>query len=93
MSAKKAVSVRTRNTQAPPDLEGRVALMLYESLLHVLMEEGVVPKDRVLDAIETVAELMHEESQSDKRSEAARAKAAMRIVQPLLKTFRAKSVH
>lgn len=42
------------------DPQGRVALMLCESILHVLVEEGVITKLKALDAINTVAELTQE---------------------------------
>jgi hypothetical protein len=42
------------------DPQGRVALMLCESILHVLVEEGVLTKSKALEAINTVAELTRE---------------------------------
>jgi hypothetical protein len=42
------------------DPQGRVALMLCESILHVLVEEGVITKAKALDAINTVVELTRE---------------------------------
>jgi hypothetical protein len=42
------------------DPQGRVALMLCESVLHVLVEEGVLTKAKAMEAIETVAELTRE---------------------------------
>jgi hypothetical protein len=42
------------------DPQGRVALMLCESLIHVLVEEGVLTKAKAMEAIETVAELTRE---------------------------------
>lgn len=44
----------------PADADGVVALMLCESLLHVLVEQGVITKERAMDAIETVSELTRE---------------------------------
>ncbi len=44
----------------PADPDGVVALMLCESLLHVLVEEGVITKERAMGAIETVSELTRE---------------------------------
>ena len=40
-----------------PDPDGQVSLMLCESILHILLEEGVTSKARVLDAINGVVEL------------------------------------
>ena len=42
------------------DPQGRVALMLCESLFHLLVEEGVITKAKALEAIEGVAELTRE---------------------------------
>ena len=39
--------------------------MLCESLIHVLVEEGVLTKVKAIEAIETVAELTHEIAESD----------------------------
>ena len=42
------------------DPQGRVALMLCESILHVLVEENVITKEKALDAINTVTDLTRE---------------------------------
>jgi hypothetical protein len=42
------------------DPQGRIALMLCESLLHVLVEEGVIAKAKAIEVIESVAELTRE---------------------------------
>jgi hypothetical protein len=42
------------------DPQGRVALMLCESILHVLVEEGVITKGKALETINTVVELTRE---------------------------------
>ena len=34
------------------DPQGRVALMLCENLFHLLVEEGVIPKAKAMEAIE-----------------------------------------
>ena len=44
----------------PPDPHGQVALMLCESLFHVLVEEGVISKETALNAINGVVELARE---------------------------------
>jgi hypothetical protein len=36
---------------------GQVALILCESLLHVLVEEGVIKKEKAIEAIDTVIEV------------------------------------
>jgi hypothetical protein len=38
--------------------------MLCESLIHVLVEEGILTKAKAIEAIETVAELTHEIAES-----------------------------
>ena len=43
-----------------PDPYGQAALMLCECLLLLLVEEGVLPKDRVLDALADVIEAKRE---------------------------------
>ena len=42
------------------DPQGRVALMLCESLFHLLVEEGVITKAKAMEAIEGVTELTRE---------------------------------
>jgi len=39
--------------------------MLCESLLHILVEEGLLTKAKAIEAIETVAELTRETAESD----------------------------
>ena len=46
------------------DPQGRIALMLCESLFHVLVEEGVITKAKAMEAIEGVAELTREMADS-----------------------------
>ena len=42
------------------DPQGRVALMLCETLFHLLVEEGVITREIAIEAIEGVAEtLLH----------------------------------
>ena len=47
-----------------PQPHCEVALMLCESLIHVLVEEGILTKAKAIEAIETVAELTHEIAES-----------------------------
>jgi hypothetical protein len=51
---------KDRKAMSPSDPQGRVALMLCESVLHVLIEEGVLTKAKAIEAIETVVELTRE---------------------------------
>jgi hypothetical protein len=43
-----------------PDPRGQVALLLCESLLHVLVEQRVISREAALSAIESVHELTEE---------------------------------
>ena len=43
-----------------PDPHGQAALMLCECMLLLLVEEGVLPRDRVLDAIADVIDVKQE---------------------------------
>ena len=43
-----------------PEAQGEVALMLFESLLHLLVDEGIIGKEKALETIEGVAELVCE---------------------------------
>ena len=51
---------KEREAMSPVDPQSRVALMLCESVLHVLVEEGVLTKAKAIEAIETVVELIRE---------------------------------
>jgi hypothetical protein len=44
---------------------GKVALMLCESLIHLLVEEGVLAKQKALEIIESVAELAREVAEDE----------------------------
>jgi hypothetical protein len=63
------------------DRHGEIALMLCESLLHVLVEEGVLPKEKALEAIVTVAELVREMGETG---------AAVNIIEDIARSFTAK---
>lgn len=73
----------------------QVALMLCESLLHVLVEERVITKEKAVAAIEGIAELMREMAEESEatRSRASRdrARAAVNMVEFLRASFAAKS--
>jgi hypothetical protein len=43
-----------------PDPDGQVGLMLCESILHLLVEEGVISNEKALGAINGVVELTRE---------------------------------
>jgi hypothetical protein len=47
-------------TMPAPDPHGQVALMLCESLLHVLVEQHVITQEKAIEAIDGIAELTRE---------------------------------
>ena len=55
---------RERKVMPPSDPQGRVALMLCESVLHVLVEESVLTKTKAMEAIETVLELTRDAAEA-----------------------------
>ena len=63
---------------ASPDPHGQVALMLCESLLHLLVEGGLIPNDKALEAIAGLTELAQEIAERDKASDGARNPALSR---------------
>jgi len=70
------------------DPQGRVALMLCESLFHVLVEEGVISKAKAMEAIEGVAELTREMASSGNPDLAS--SFARDLVEAIAKSFAAK---
>jgi hypothetical protein len=70
------------------DPQGRVALMLCESLFHLLAEEGVIAKVKAMEAIEGVAELTRETTESG-RPEIARS-VATGLVEAIAQSFALK---
>jgi hypothetical protein len=52
---------------AAPDPHGEVALMLCESLLHVLVEQHVITRETAIEAIDGIAELTREMAQTGTR--------------------------
>jgi hypothetical protein len=51
------------------DTHGKAALMLCESLLHLLVEEGIIAKTKAIEAIEGVAEVAREDIDDGQTSE------------------------
>lgn len=52
-------------------------MMLCESLLHVLVEQGVLPRQTALEAIDGVAELIEEAADTNVQAVNIRAAAVM----------------
>jgi hypothetical protein len=67
------------------DCHGEVSLLLCESLLHLLVEEGVIKQAKALDAVETVVEVTREMVEADPASS-----AAARLAEALARSFRAR---
>ena len=74
-------------TVTPRDPQGKVALMLCESILHVLVEEGVLSKAKAIEAIETVAELTREMADGNPAGEAY---IAAELVKSIAESFALK---
>jgi hypothetical protein len=72
----------------PSDPQGRVALMLFESLLHVLVDESVLTKSKAIEAIETVLELTRDIA--DAGSPNPTDEAAISLVEGIAESFRIK---
>jgi hypothetical protein len=73
-----------------PDPDGQVSLMLCESILHVLLEEGVISKARVLDAINGVVELARESDEIGQRRSTSRS--AVQVIEAIAHTFALKGL-
>ena len=69
------------------DPQGQVALMLCESLLHVLVDRGFITKDTGMEAIETVRDVTRE-MVNDEPTPANRM--AAELVAEILQSFHAK---
>ena len=70
------------------DPQGRVALMLCESVLHVLVEEGVLTKTKAIEAIETVAELTRDLAEVGPLDNTSQA--AIKLVEAIAESFALK---
>jgi hypothetical protein len=65
--------------------------MLCESVLHVLVEEGVLTKTKAMEAIETVLELTRDAAEAaplENTNQAA--KAAISLVEAIAESFASK---
>jgi hypothetical protein len=56
-----------------------IALMLCESLIHLLVEEGVIAKHKAIEAIEGVAELASEMAENGSGSASRKRNAAAHV--------------
>jgi hypothetical protein len=70
------------------DPQGRLALMLCESMLHVLVEEGALTKAKAIEAIETVADATREMA-NDNATGANHI--AVTLIEEIVRSFAAKA--
>jgi hypothetical protein len=75
------------NEAISADPQGQVALMLCESILHVLVERGFITKATGLEAIETVRDATHEMADDDP---SAPNRTAAILALEILQSFEAK---
>jgi hypothetical protein len=75
-------------SKARPDPEGKVALLLCESLLHVLVEQQVISREAALSAIQSVLELTQEDAEAMPREIGDISPAA--LIERIAATFAAK---
>jgi hypothetical protein len=66
-----------------------IALMLCESLIHLLVEEGVIAKHKAIEAIEGVADLASEMA-ANGSTFAGRERNAAALVETIAESFRLK---
>ena len=71
-----------------PDPDGQVSLMLCESILHILVEEGVISNEKALEAIDGVVELTRENDDIGRRRSASRS--ATQLIEAIAQTFALK---
>ena len=73
---------------ASPDPHGQVALMLCESLLHVLVEEAVLSREKAIEVIDVVADLVQDPAETRARGRQESSPAA--LIERIAATFAAK---
>src|ERR1700732_2277896 len=71
-----------------PDPDGQVSLMLCESILHILVEEGVISKEKALEAIDGLVELARENDEVGQRPPASHS--AVQLIEAIAQTFALK---
>ena len=70
------------------DPDGQVSLMLCESILHILVEEGVISKEKALDAINGVVDLTRENDDIGQCRSASRS--TVQLIEAIAQTFAPK---
>jgi hypothetical protein len=66
--------------------DGHVSLMLCESILHILVEDGVISKETALDAINGVVELAREKDGIGEHH------SATQLIEAIAQTFALKGL-
>lgn len=69
--------ISEEGTMPAPDPEGQISLMLCESILHLLVEERLISKERALEAIDGVVELVREIEETGKSPTTNRSAATL----------------
>ena len=70
-----------------PDSEGQISLMLCESILHILVEEGVISNEKALETIDGVLELARESDKTGQRR--STSYSAVQLIEAIAHTFAA----
>jgi hypothetical protein len=74
----------------PSEPDGQVSLMLCESILHLLVEEGVISNERALETIEGVLELARESDKIGQRRSTGHS--AVQLIEAIAQTFALKGL-
>ena len=94
--AQMAMARKAATVQAGDDPQGHLALLLSESLLHILVERRVIRVADALELIESVAELVEDSGGRRRRTRGGqrrgtRKRDAAGILQEMRASFAAKS--
>jgi hypothetical protein len=68
--------------------DGQVSLILCESILHLLVEEGVISNEKALETIEGVLELARESDKIGQRRSTSHS--AVQLIEAIAHTFAVK---
>ena len=73
-----------------PDPDGQVSLILCESILHILVEQGLISTEKALEAIDGALELARETDEISLRRSASRS--AAQLLEAIAQTFAVKGL-
>jgi hypothetical protein len=73
-----------------PDPQGQIALMLCESLFHVLVEQQIITREQAIEAIEGVAELAREMRDARPGTERTPQGSPVELIERIRESFTAK---